>query len=94
MEFFLQSFATTAGQSYTLTFNYGVYSPVRQREQRLSVTVRAMPWPRSQVVSRSALNSNGAVDIPFLFIRSRQFGDDVDIPGCVPHKRLDRFLPG
>ena len=52
-----QSFATTAGQSYTLTFNYGVYSPVRQREQRLSVTVRGNAVLRSQVVSRSALNS-------------------------------------
>ncbi len=87
-----QSFATTAGQSYTLTFNYGVYSPVRQREQRLSVTVRACRAAFAGCVP-VCIKQQSAVDIPFLFIRGRQFGDDVDIPRCVPHKRLDRFLP-
>ncbi len=52
-----QSFATTAGQLYALEFDYGVYSPVRQREQRLSVTVRGTAVLLSQVVSRTALNS-------------------------------------
>src|SRR4029079_13921830 len=34
-----QSFSTAPGQSYTLSFDYGVYSAVGQSEQRLQVTL-------------------------------------------------------
>jgi hypothetical protein len=53
-----QSFATTAGQSYTLSFDYGVYSPVNQREQRLEVTVQGNGVLVAQVISQSAFGSS------------------------------------
>jgi hypothetical protein len=53
-----QSFATTAGHSYTLSFDYGVHSPVSQREQRLQVTVQGNGILVSQLISQSAFSIN------------------------------------
>ena len=36
-----QSFQTAAGQPYTLGFDYGIYSPVAQREQQYLLDARA-----------------------------------------------------
>jgi hypothetical protein len=53
-----QSFTTRAGQSYTLSFDYGVYSPASQREQRLQVTVQGNGVLVSQLISQSAFSIN------------------------------------
>jgi hypothetical protein len=52
-----QSFATTPGRLYTLTFDYGVYSPVSLRQQRLQVTVQGSTQLLSQLITQSAFSS-------------------------------------
>jgi D-alanyl-D-alanine carboxypeptidase len=52
-----QSFATTAGQSYILSFDYGIVSPMRQSQQRLEVMVVGNAVDLSSIVSQSAFNS-------------------------------------
>jgi hypothetical protein len=46
-----QSFGTTIGQSYTLSFDVGAFSVVNQNEQRLQVTVQGSSTLVSQTVS-------------------------------------------
>lgn len=52
-----QTFSTTSGQSYTLSFDYGVYSPVNQKEQRMQVTVQGNAVLVSQQIAQSASGS-------------------------------------
>ena len=52
-----QSFATTPGQLYAVHFDYGVYSPVSQREQRLQVTIQGNAVLVSQLIAQSAFSS-------------------------------------
>jgi D-alanyl-D-alanine carboxypeptidase len=52
-----QSFATIAGQSYTLSFGYGVFSAVSQKEQRMQVAVQGGSVLLSQTISQSAFSS-------------------------------------
>jgi len=52
-----QTFATTAGKTYTLSFDYGVYSPVSLRQQRLQVTVQGQRVDLSQLITQSAFGS-------------------------------------
>jgi hypothetical protein len=53
-----QSFSTTPGRVYTLSFDYGVYSPVSQRQQRLQVTVQGQKVLLSQLIAQSAFGSS------------------------------------
>ena len=53
-----QSFSTTPGRSYTLSFDYGVFSPVSQRQQRLQVTLQGQKSLLSQLITQSAFGSN------------------------------------
>jgi hypothetical protein len=53
-----QSVSTIAGRSYTLSFAYGVYSPVSQRQQRLQLTVQGQKVIVSQLIIQSAFGSN------------------------------------
>ena len=62
-----QSLSTTPGQSYTLSFDYGVYSPVSLRQQRLQVTVQGNNVPVSQLISQSAFNVAAVQYVPNVF---------------------------
>jgi len=62
-----QSFVTVPGRSYTLSFDYGVYSPVSLRQQRLQVTVQGNNVPLSQLISQSALNVTAVQYVPNVF---------------------------
>jgi len=53
-----QSFSTTPGLTYTVSFDYGVYSPVSQRQQRLQLTVQGQTVRLSQLITQSAFGSN------------------------------------
>jgi hypothetical protein len=52
-----QSFSTAPGQTYTLSFDFGVYSPVSLRQQRIQVTVQGSSLLVSQLITQSAFGS-------------------------------------
>jgi hypothetical protein len=53
-----QSFSTTPGRSYTLSFDYGVMSSLSLRQQRLQVTIQGTAVQVSQLITQSAFSSN------------------------------------
>jgi hypothetical protein len=52
-----QQFTTSRGQKYTLSFDYGIFSPVRSSQQRLKVRLQGNATLLSQTVTKTAWTS-------------------------------------